>query len=321
MQLRGLKVLVTGGTGLIGGRLVEKLMERGADVRATLHSKPAGASNSRVEWLTCDLTNPDACRRAVRDVDCVFHCAAHTSGWNSAPEIANALVADNLRMDEQMLGAAHNAKAKRFIWVGSTTGYPVSGDRPVKEDEMFAGEPPEKYFLVGSMKRKSEALFRDYSEKTPQPMPVIVIRPTHVYGPGESFDAASSRVSAALIRKVVERQDPLEVWGTGDDIRDLIYVDDVAEAMLLAAEKLDGYETINLGTGKGTSVKEMLRILLSLEGYGEAKIVFNQDRPSMIPVRMVDTGKAEALLGFRPSIDVREGLKLTLDWYKKNYNR
>src|SRR5262249_54017716 len=160
------------------------------------------------------------------------------------------------------------------LWLSSTTGYPAS-DRPMKEAEMFLDEPFEKYYCAGWMKRFTEVLCQMYGEKLNPRMTTIVLRPTNVYGPHDKFDPRRSHVTAALIRKVVERQDPIEVWGTGDDVRDLIYIDDMVEAMVWAMEQLTSYTVLNIGLGKGYSVKQILQLVLQQDGYSEARVVFN----------------------------------------------
>jgi GDP-L-fucose synthase len=117
---------------------------------------------------------------------------------------------------------------------------------------------------------------------------------------------------------VVERQYPIEVWGTGEDVRDVIYVDDMVEAMLLAMEKIDGYSAINVGLGRGYSVTEILKTILEIDGHADAEIVFDPSKPSMIPVRLVDTNKAESLLGFRAGTGLKEGLEKTIEWYRES---
>jgi GDP-L-fucose synthase len=155
-----------------------------------------------------------------------------------------------------------------------------------------------------------------YSQKLKTPMTSLVIRPSNIYGPHDDFDPATSHVMAATIRKVVERQNPLKVWGTGDDIRDLIYIDDFIDALVLVAEKVDTYDPVNIGLGKGYSIKQLLEILLEIEGCQDLKIEFDSSKPSMIPIRLIDVGKAEEQLGFKAHIDVREGMTKTIEWYK-----
>jgi GDP-L-fucose synthase len=187
----------------------------------------------------------------------------------------------------------------------------------VKEEELFDGDPYETYFGVAWMKRYTEILCRMYSEKLKNPMTTVVLRPSNIYGPYDDFDFATSHVMAAQIRKVIERHDPIEVWGTGNDVRDIIYIDDFIDAMILATEKIETYNPLNIALGKGYSIKEILQMILEVDGYADAKIEFNHSKPSMIPIRLIDTTKAEKLLGFKAKTVLREGIKKTIDWYRK----
>jgi GDP-L-fucose synthase len=315
---RGQSVLVTGATGLIGGNLVRRLLAEGASVRATRHRAAPSVHHDALEYVPCDLTNGEDCRDVVKDVRYVFHCAAVTSGAAAVAADPMTHVTPNLLMNAQLLQAAHAAGVEKFLWLSSTTGYPES-DRPVREEEMFVGEPFEKYYCGGWTKRFTEILCRMYGEKLSRRMATIVLRPTNVYGPGDKFDSERSHVAAALLRKVVERHDPIEVWGTGDDVRDLIYVDDFVEAALLALRKLDAHTAVNVGLGKGYSVKQILQTLLELEGYTDAAVVYNTERPTMIPFRLVDVTRARDLLGFRARTELREGLEKTIAWYKAHH--
>jgi GDP-L-fucose synthase len=226
-------------------------------------------------------------------------------------------VTPNVLINSQMLEAAYEAGVAKFQWLSSTVAYPMS-DRPMKEEQMFEGEPFEKYYFAGWTKRFTEILCRMYGEKLARTMATLVLRPTNVYGPEDDFEFATSHVIPALIRKVVERWDPLEVWGDGSEVRDAIYVDDMIEAMVLAAQKLERYETLNIGLGRGHSVNEILKVLLELDGYTNAKIKYDRSKPTMIPIRLIDTAKAERVLGFRARVDLREGLRRTLEWYRKH---
>ena len=320
MYFQDQKVLVTGATGLVGSNLIKRLLSEGAIVRATLHRREPAVVDDRIEYVGCDLTRGEDCRRVVEGMGYVFHCAAHTSGAATTATTPMVHVTPNILINSQMLEAAYAAQVERFLWLSSTTGYPPSGARPVKEEEMFEGEPYDKYFFVGWTKRFTEILCRMYGEKLPKPMTTVVLRPTNIYGPNDDFEPATSHVTPALIRKVVEQQDPLEVWGTGGDVRDLIYVDDMVEAMLRAMEKIESYTAINIGLGKGYSVKEALQMILELDGYTDARVVFNTSKPTMIPIRLVDTAKAETVLGFKAKTDLREGLRKTIKWYRESRN-
>jgi GDP-L-fucose synthase len=257
------------------------------------------------------------CRKVVNGMDYVFLCAANTSGAAVIAATPLVHVTPNVVMNSQMLEAAYFAKVKKFVWLSSNAAYPPSDDRPVKEDELFAGEPYETYYGVAWMKRYTEILCRLYSEKLKNPMPTVVLRPSNIYGPYDDYDFATSHVMAALIRRVVERHNPLEVWGSGNDIRDWIYIDDFIDALILAAEKLDSYNPVNIGLGKGYSVKQALQIMLEVDGFTDAQVKFDPSKPSMIPIRLIDTTKAEALLGFKAQTGLREGIKKTIVWYRQ----
>ena len=185
-------------------------------------------------------------------------CAANTSGAAVMATQPLAHVTPNVVMNAQMLEASYQEKIKKFLFISSSAAYPPSGDRPVLEDEMFNGDPFEAYYSVGWMKRYAEVLCRIYTEKIKNPMATVVVRPSNVYGPYDKFDFERSHVTAALIRKVVERQDPLEIWGTGEDVRDLIFVDDFVDAVMLAMAKINTFDPVNIGFGKGCQVRDIL---------------------------------------------------------------
>jgi len=312
------KVLVTGAAGLVGTNLINRMLFEGALIRATIHKKDPTVIDKKIEYVKCDLTDKDDCQKVVAGIDYVFHCAANTSGAAVLEKTPLVHVTENIVMHARLLEAAYLAKIKKFLFIGSSTGYPPSGDRPVKENEIMQGDPYEKYFCVGWMKRYTEVLCRIYAEKLQSPMATIVLRPTNIYGEYDDFEFETSHVLPALIRKVVERQNPIEVWGTGDDVRDLIYVGDFVDAMLLAMEKITNYDTFNIGLGQGYSVKEMLNIILEIEGIEGAKIIFDPSKPSTIPIRLVDTAKAAEILNFKASTELKEGIEKTIKWYRKN---
>ncbi len=290
-MFNGDKVLVAGGTGFVGVNVINRLLTLGANVRATIHRKEPVVLDERIEYIKCDLTRMEDCQKVVSDMDYVFLCAASTSGAAVIASTPLVHVTPNIVMNSQMLEAAYFAKVKRFVWLSSNAAYPPSGDRPVKEEELLDGDPYETYFGVAWMKRYTEVLCRMYSEKLKNPMATVVLRPSNIYGPYDDFEFETSHVMAALVRRVVERHDPIEVWGTGDDIRDWIYIDDFIDAMMLAAEKIDSYNPINIGLGKGYSIKQALQIILEVDSYTDAKIEFNPSKPSMIPIRRDLDGK------------------------------
>lgn len=313
------KVLVAGGTGLMGSNLIVRLLESGAHVRATLHEHPPVVDDPRIEYMRTDLTRMEDCRRVVDAVDLVFLCAAYTTG--AADVVANPLahVTTNILINTQMIDAAYRAGVKKFLWVSSSTAYPPSGDRPIREEEMFDGDPYDKSYFAGWMKRFMEILCRMYGEKISKPMTTIVLRPTNVYGPRDKVDVATSHVIPALIRKVVERQDPVEAWGTGEEVRDMIYVDDMVDAMLNAVEKVEAYSVFNIASGVGVKIKDILQMILELDGYADAHVKFDPAKPTTFPIRLLDISKAGRALGFHPKVNLREGLRRTIEWYRATY--
>lgn len=317
MYFQNQPVLVTGASGLVGSNLIKRLLSEGAAIRATFHKKPPVVVDDRIEYVQADLTKGEDCRRVVEDQRFIFMCAATTSGAAATDATPMVHVTPNLLMYAQIMEAAYQANVEKFLWLASTTGYPPSGEKPISEEEMFIGEPYEKYYFVGWTKRFIEILSRMYGEKLKRPMTVIVLRPTNVYGPNDDFEFATSHVIPALIRKVVERWAPIEVWGTGEDVRDVIYVDDMVEAMVRAMQNIESYVALNIGLGKGYSIKEILGMILEVDGYTDADIIFDISKPTMIPIRLVDTTKAETVLGFKAQTDLREGLKKTIEWYRQ----
>ena len=317
MLFKNIKILVAGATGLIGSHLLLRLLDEGAMVRATFHKKDPVILDPRIEYIRCDLTNGADCRLAVDGIQHVHLCAANSSGAAMIAASPMIHVTPNILINSQMLEAAYGACVEKFIWLGSTIAYPNS-DQPMKEDQLMNEEPFDKYYYAGWAKRFMEILCRMYGEKLPRPMTTIVLRPTNVYGPMDDFEFATSHVIPALIRKSIERWEPIEVWGDGTEVRDAIYVDDMVEAMVLAAAKINKYEAINIGLGKGYSVRELLSLITELDGFEKANVKFDPSKPTMIPVRLIDTSKAESLLGFRASVDIREGLGRTIKWYRES---
>ena len=310
------KILIAGGAGFVATNLATKLLELGANVTATVHNKPAVIEDDRVHLIKCDLTKPHDCERAVHGAEYVFMCAANTSGAAVMEKTPLVHVTPNVMMNTLMLEAAYRAGVKKFLFISSNTVYP-NVDHPVKEEEMLSGELFDKYFCVAWMKRFAEILCQMYAEKIHKPMKTVVVRPANIFGPYDDFEWETSHVVPALIRKVVERHDPIEVWGDGSDIKDLIYIDDLVEGLLLAMEKIDDFSPVNIATGRPCSIKQVLETILKVDGYTDAKIVFDTSKPTMIPKRLIDVAKAEKLLGFRAKTSLDEGLQKTVRWYRE----
>jgi GDP-L-fucose synthase len=315
-MLREASVLVAGGTGFIGANIVQRLLTEGSRVRSTVHLRAPRISDPRVEYMQADLTVMDDCRRVVDGVDYVFMCAANTSGAAVMTSTPLVHVTSNVVMNAQLMDAAYHAGVKKYLFISSSAAYPPTGNRPVPEGDMFFGDPYDAYFSVGWMKRYVEVLCLMYAKHLSPPMFTVVVRPSNAYGPFDNYDLKTSHMTAALVRKVVERHAPLEVWGTGEDVRDLIYIDDLVEGIVSAFEKTDSYCAVNIASGTAYSVKEVLQTILRADGYTNADVRFNADRPSTIPVRLVDVTKARTELGFKPAYGLEDGIRETLAWYR-----
>ena len=317
-MLKGSMALIAGGTGFIGANLALRLLAEGCQVRSTLHRRPPVVQDPSVEYVQADLTLMDDCRHAVEGMDYVFMCAANTSGAAVMSATPLVHVTPNVVMNAQLMDAAYSAGVKKYLFISSSAAYPPSDDRPVHEDEMFIGDPYDTYYSVGWMKRYAEVLCLMYAQRLDPPMPTVVVRPSNAYGPLDDFDFATSHMMAASIRRVVERHRPLEVWGTGDDVRDLIYIDDLIDGMVAAFEKTDRYAAINIALGKGHTVKQVLQTIIEVDGYKDADVRFDPTKPSTIPIRLIDTARARAELGFEAKTGLREGISKTVDWYRKS---
>ena len=319
-KLKNKKILVTGGAGFIGTNLIKKLLDIGCKkIRATYHNREPIIIDKNVEYIKCDLVNKKDCEKITKDIDYVIMGAANSHGAAFIEKHPLDLVTPNVIMNLLMLESSYKNNVEKFIFLSSNTVYPVV-DYPVKEEEMMDGDVFEKYYGVAWGKRYSEILCKTYSTKIKNPMKTIVIRPANLYGNYEDFEWETSHVIPALIRKVVERHSPIEVWGDGSDIKDFTYIDDFINGLLMAIEKIEEFTQVNIGTGIGRSIREVLNIILEIENYNGANIVFNKSKPTMIPKRILDISKAKFLLGYEPKIDIQEGLEKTIKWYKKNKN-
>jgi GDP-L-fucose synthase len=166
------------------------------------------------------------------------------------------------------------------------------------------------------MKRFTEIVCEMYATKIGKPMKICVVRPANIYGEFDDFQWETSHVIPALIRKVVERQDPLEVWGDGNDLKEFIYIQDFIDGMLLAMEKQEGFDPINIAVGEPCTVREVLASLLRICDYENANVIYDSSKPSMIPKRLIDVTKAKSDLGFEAKTTIDKGLSKTVEWYR-----
>ncbi|MBW2648026.1 MAG: NAD-dependent epimerase/dehydratase family protein [Deltaproteobacteria bacterium] len=313
-MFKGKKAFIAGGrTGFIGTNMAKALLERGATVY--LHSlnsdKPSffAPNTPNIFESTGDLS---VSATLPSDIDYVFHCAAHTSGAHEMATNPVAQITTNAFMNSLLLDTAAKTKVKKFFFISSSAIYPEL-DIPISEDKGFEGDPPGNYFGPGWMKRYTEKLAEFYFNW--YGMEVLVIRPSNVYGPYSGFDLERAHVLPALIRKFVEKHNPIEVWGVPEVVRDFIYVEDFVKGALLAFEKSSGFDVFNIATGQLFTIGEAVDTIKELTDY-TGTITYNSSKPMTIRQRKIDVTKAAKVLNFQTNISFREGLGRTIDWYK-----
>ncbi len=315
---QGKRVLVTGSTGFIGTNLVLKLVKMGALVRGTIHKKQPQLKLEEVEYIKCDLTNEEDRLNVCKDIDYVFMCAANSSGAAVMEKTPLVHLTPNVMMNTQMLAAAYYQEVKKFAFISSNTVYPLTDFAVKEEDANF--DFFDKYFIVGWMKRFSELMCEMYSTKIKSPMQTVVIRPGNLYGPFDKFNWKESKVIAALIRRAIEKQNPFEVWGDGNDIKDFLYIDDFINGMLQTFRKVNVFMPVNIASGTPTTIREVLAKILIISGHTTVDVSFDETKPTMIPKRMININRITELTGWEPSTSMEEGLRKTIDWYKYYYN-
>jgi GDP-L-fucose synthase len=240
-------------------------------------------------------------------------CAANTSGAKVIATNPMVHLTPNILMNVNMLEAAYQADVEKFLFMSSNTVYPLT-NYPVKEGDV-TNEFYDSYHIVAWMKRFTEIICDMYASRIKKPMKTVVVRPGNLYGPYDKFDWEKSKVIPALIRRAVERQNPFVVWGNGMDLKDFLYIDDYIDGMLLAMEKLNQFQPINIASGEAVTIREVLGEILRAASYEDAPIEYDSSKPTMIPRRMIDISLAKKILGWQPKVSLEEGTKKTVDWY------
>lgn len=316
----GKHVLVTGGAGFIGSHVVEKLVKRGAVVSVldTLENGQrenlADVQNT-VRLIVGSASHlPDALA-ACQGQDLVMNLAARVGGIEYNRTHQATMMRDNLQIVTSMLEASRQAGIEQFLAVSSACVYPRTCSVPTPESEGFLDEPEPTNGGYGWAKRMSETLARYYAEEFG--MKVSVIRPYNVYGPRDHFDPQVSHVIPALIRRVLARENPLTVWGSGQQTRSFIYVEDIAEGIITAVEKHPRPDPINLGTDAELSIANLVQVILTLSKV-DVDIEFDTSKPDGSPRRNSDNRKAQKLLGFTAETPLEEGLQKTIEWYRQH---
>ncbi len=314
----GKKVLVTGAAGFVGTHLVKRLVDLGAEVRGTLFHKEPPERILGVDYLKVDLLKSSDCLQVAKDIDFIFMAAANSSGAAVIDKTPLVHLTPNLVMNAQMLEAAYANHVKKFCFISSNTVYPLT-DYPVVEHDVN-NEFFEKYFIVGWMKRFSELMCEMYSTKIKAPMETIVVRPGNLYGPYDKYTLKDSKVIAALIRRAIEQDSPFKVWGDGWDIKDFLYIDDFVDGLLLAFERLNKFDVVNIASGQAISIRDVISSILNAANYSNAEVVFDSSMPTMIPKRLIDISKANQLLDWSPRVGIDEGVRRTINWYRLHYS-
>jgi len=314
----GKKVLVTGGSGLIGSHLIEALLKEGAEVRTVIHSRPLQLKAEGIEVLKGDLTHMEDCIRAVENVEYVLHLAGVVGGVGMNSAHPALMYTPNILMNTHMLEAARQANVDRYLFTSSACIYPANIS--YFEEARGWDAPPERTNAsYGWVKRMGEFQAQAYVEE--YGMKIAIVRPTNAYGPHDNFDLETSHVIPALIRKAVERQDPFVIWASGEASRDFIYARDIARGMAMALERYPVPDPINLATGRSIKIKDLAYLILKISGYENARVIFDRTKPLGQLERTVSIAKAKEKIGFVAKIGLEEGLNETIEWYRSISSR
>lgn len=302
-----LNVTVTGGAGFLGQAVCRKLAERGC--------RRIGVPR-RCHY---DLTTADGAARMYAEFrpDVVLHLAAEVGGIGANRARPGRFFYANMAMGLHLIEAARQNGLRKFVQVGTVCAYPKFAPVPFQESALWNGYPEETNAPYGVAKKALFVMLDAYHREYGLPSAVVV--PVNLYGPGDNFDPRSSHVIPALIRKCVDaaetRQEHITCWGTGAASREFLHVDDAAEGIVRAAERIDVPAPINLGTGREISIRHLAELIARLTGFG-GSIHWDASQPDGQPRRCLDTSRAEKLLGWRATTDFEGGLRQTIEWYR-----
>ena len=310
-------VAVLGGTGLIGRHVIDALQQAGVtSIVATANRRPP-FERAGVEWRQADLTAPERARAALRGARSAVICAGRLSTAAELKRDPVGSVTTTLRIGVNALEAAAAEGVGQVVLLSSTTGYPP-GAGPKLESAMFADDPPGDWFGVGWVHRFLEKQLEWYC-RLQRLAAGVALRPTLVYGPHDDFDPASAHFVPSFVRRVVERERPVEIWGDGSQSRNLIHAADVASAIVaVLKDEAPGFAAYNLAAAGSTSVKEVLTTLIELDRFDDAEIVYRPDRASGAAALDVSAAAFSQRYGWRPAVSLREGLADTLAWYRRS---
>jgi len=305
------KVLVTGGTGLIGRPLVEMLIERGAKVRiASLDD--SSRAHPEAEFKQINLTRFENCMEVCKGMDFVFHLAGIKGSPAMTMKKPASFFVPTISFNTNMMEAARQCGVERYLYTSTIGVY--SPAEVFYEDDVWKTFPSKNDKFAGWAKRMGELQAEAYKIEYGWDK-IAIVRPANVYGPYDNFNPNNAMVIPSLIKRALDGENPLTVWGDGSPIRDFIHAEDVARGMLLAFKKGIG-QPINLGSGIGVSIKEIVEIIVNNMKI-KPKLFWDTSKPSGDKKRLMDISRAKAI-GFQPMISIEDGIKEVMDWYQKN---
>jgi GDP-L-fucose synthase len=302
------RIAVTGGAGFLGRALVERLERRGCVSPFVPRSRDY------------DLRSERGVREFLADSrpDVIIHLAAVVGGIGANQANPGRFFYDNLIMGTQLIEQSRNAGAAKFVCVGTICAYPKHTPVPFRESELWNGYPEETNAPYGLAKKVLLVQLQAYREQ--YGFNGVYLLPVNLYGPGDNFDLESSHVIPALIRKCVEarraKYPEVNCWGTGSATREFLYVDDCAEGILLAAERYDDGEPVNLGSGREIAIRELAELIREKTGY-EGRLTWDTARPDGQPRRCLDTSRARERFGFVARTPLEQGLERTVEWFEQ----
>ncbi len=308
MNLAHKRLMVTGGAGFLGQYVVQALRARGCEHIFVPRSR---------EY---DLRRMDDVTRSLEWArpEVVIHLAARVGGIGHNRLHPAEHFYDNLMMGTQLMEQARLQGVEKFVAIGTICAYPKYTPVPFREDDLWNGYPEETNAPHGLAKKMMLVQAQAYRQQ--YGFNAIYLLPTNLYGPGDTFDPDRSHVIAALIKKCIDAvesgQTEIVVWGDGTPTREFLYVADCAEAIVLATECFNCSEPVNIGSGEETSIRQLAELIAELTGF-QGRVVWDTRMPNGQPRRRVDTTRAAQAFGFRASMDLREGLRRTVAWYKQ----
>lgn len=316
---KGKRVLVTGGAGFIGSYLVDLLVAEQASVHVVDNLERGRLENLRSCWeqivfIQGDLLDPVICREVTAGKGVVMNLAAKVTGIEYNRYHHGDMFTSNILINTNVLEAARLNGVKRYLAVSTACIYPPDSKVPTPESEGSRGSPEPTNEGYGWAKRMAEQQAIYYAQE--YSMEIAIARPFNAYGPRDYFDEATSHVIPALIRRVLDGDDPVVVWGSGNQTRAFVHGLDVARGMMLLAEKYPAGHPVNIGHDKEISIRELVMLILRLTGK-KSNVVFDTSRPDGYPRRAADVTKLRTVTGgFVPSISLEEGIAQTIEWYR-----